>query len=415
MKKITLSLAAIALIATAAQADIKSKSFGGSASLFYGTSDANDNDLFDKGGAYGNAAIELHGSAAVGACDTCVTLNYGVTGVTSMGLEDTLVTNTWVGQTLSSHTTAKNFVGGKDLNDGIWIDTLNLAFHPLNGISNTVMVLGRQALDTPMVFTETWNIAKNTFDAAVAVNNDIVDTTLVAAWVGRSNGRDVVDRLNNTNNFVVGDLVHTDSISDDAFNRFLTNEGAYAFGAVTKAIPGIAAQAWYYIAPKIAKVAWLQADGSYQGFGLGAQYVYTDPNSGDTGSGYAVKIGYTYEGLGLSAAYSDMDKDLLTANNLDGSQSKLYTEAWWNYGRVGAADTTAYNIAATYDLKDVASFGLYYTDADKEGGNAGDLTEIAVTAGKSLGNLNLTLAYINAEKDGGSADNDIQVYATYKF
>ncbi len=431
MKKITMSLVAIALATTAAQADIKNESFGGSASLFYGTNDANDGDLFDKGTSYGNVGIQLGGTASVGACDTCVKLNYGVTGVSTMGLEDTLVSDTWAGQTIGFNDPKLSFPLGKgkgvNINDGVWIDTLNLSFQPLSGISNTTMVLGRQALDTPMVFTETWNIAKNTYDAAVAVNNDIVDTTLVAAWVGRSNGKDFLDKSKTALSYTgfmgddnaPGTNVYSDGISDNAFNRFLTDEGAYAFGAVTKAIPGIAAQAWYYIAPGAANVAWLQADGSYEGFGLGAQYVYTDPSAGDTGSGYAVKIGYNYEGLGLSAAYSDTDKDLLTAANLGGTQSKLYTEAWWNYGYVSAADVTAYNVSATYNVKDVASFGVYYTDADKAGGDAGDLTEIAVTAGKDLGNLNLTLAYVNS--DGTTDDNkkvdqnDIQVYATYKF
>jgi len=405
MKKIALSLAAIALIATAAQADIKSKSFGGSASLFYGTSDAGNNDLFNKNGAYGNAAVELHGAAAVGSCDTCVTLNYGVTGVSTLGLENTLVSNTWVGQKI-----------GTGINDGVWIDTLNLAFHPLNGVSNTVMVLGRQSLDTPMVFTETWNIAKNTFDAAVAVNNDIVDTTLVAAWVGRSNGRDLADGGAVPAATTPGQgVVDTDGISDNAFHRFLTNEGAYAFGAVTKVIPTVTAQAWYYIAPTVANVAWIQADTEIAGFGLGGQFVYTDPDGGSTGNGFAVKLGYNYEGLGLSAAYSSNDDKLVTAANLDGTQSKLYTEAWWNYGRVSQPDTDSYNVTATYDLKDVANFGLYYTNADKNGGNAGDLEEVAVTAGKDLGNLNLTLAYVNSKLDGGDSNNDIQVYANYKF
>jgi len=165
MKKITLSLAAIALIATAAQADIKSKSFGGNASLFYGTNDANNGDLFNKGTSYGNAAIHLGGAASVGACETCTTLNYGLTGVTTMGLENTLVSSTWV-----------NHMNG--LNDGVWIDTLNLTFNPLNGISNTTMVVGRQELATPMVFTETWNIAKNTYDAAVAVISLVISSSV---------------------------------------------------------------------------------------------------------------------------------------------------------------------------------------------------------------------------------------------
>ncbi len=430
MNKLQLSLIAVAMITTAATADISIKNVGGSAKLFYGTNDAGDNDFFNKQSSYGNVAVNINGSSSVGACDTCVTLNYGVTGVSTMGLEDTLVRNTWINQsvnTANANATAKPFatalgLPALNINDGVWIDTLNLAFHPLNGISNTVMVVGRQALDTPFVFTEKWNIAENTFDAAVVVNNDIVDTTLVGAWVGRSNGRDVVDQLTNANAFTLGQgVVSSDGISDNAYNRFLTDEGAYAFGAVTKLIPTVTAQAWYYIAPAVANTAWIQADTEYAGFGLGAQYVYTDPQAklnglgvNDSGAGYAVKLGYNYEGIGLSAAYSSMDDKLATAANLAGTQSKLYTEAWWGYGQVSQPDTDSFNVTATYSAEGIADLGVYYTNADHA--TAADFTEIAVTAGKDLGNLNLTAAYVNTDIDGAAdAQNDIQVYATYKF
>ncbi len=429
MNKLSLSLIAAAMLTSAAVADISIKNVGGEAKLFYGTTDAGDNDFFDKKGAYGNVGINLNGASSIGACNTCTTLNWGITGVSTMGLESTLVHNTWIDQSVTAGS-SKDFAGGLNINDGVWIDTLNLAFHPLDGISNTTLVLGRQALDTPFVFTEKWSIAQNTYDAAVAVNNDIVDTTLVGAWVGRSNGHDLLETKKNVlglgGSFANGALpggnasgnvvVASDGISDNAYNRFLTNEGAYAVGAVTKLIPMVTAQAWYYIAPSVAKVAWLQADTDYMGFGLGAQYVYNDlDGAADTGSGYAAKIGYNYEGLGLSAAYSDMDDKLTTASNLGGTQSKLYTEAWWNYGKVSSPNTTAFNVTATYDVPEIASLGVYYTDADKDGGNTGDLKEIAVTAGKDLGNLNITAAYVNAEVDGADATNDIQVYATYKF
>ncbi len=414
MKNLTLSLTAIALLSTAAVADMHLDKIGGEAKLFYGTNDANDGDFFNKGQSYGNVGVHVGGTSAVGSCATCTKLNFGVTGVSTMGLENTLVSNTWVGQSLSD----------KDINDGVWIDTLNLAFHPLDGITNTTLVLGRQALDTPLVFTEKWNIAENTYDAAVAVNNDIVDTTLVGAWVGRTNGIDVVK--GGYANTVTGQgVVRSDGISDNAFHRFLTDEGAYALGAVTKLIPMVTAQAWYYVAPKVANLAWIQGDTEYMGFGLGAQYVYTDPQAAksETGSGYAVKLGYNLEGLGLSASYSDMDEDLMTATNLGGTQSKLYTEGWWTYGEVSQKDTTAFNVSATYDIPEIANLGVYYTNADHGSDAKPDFQEIAVTAGKDLGNLNLTLAYVNSDHDGDKdatgkeidAQNDIQVYATYKF
>jgi len=428
MKKFTLSLVAIATITSASVADISIRNVGGEAKLFYGTSDANDGDFFDKKASYGNVGVNLRGASSVGSCATCTTLNWGVTGVSTMGLEDTLVHNTWINQSVTGGS-SKNFAGGNNINDGIWIDTLNLAFHPLDGISNTTLVLGRQTLDTPFVFTEKWNIAQNTYDAAVAVNNDIIDTTLIGAWVGRSNGHDFTSKraqaLGLGGNFAGGKLpagssagnvvVSSNGISDNEFDRFLTNEGAYAFGAITKLIPSIVAQAWYYIAPSVAKVAWFQADTNYMGFTLGGQYVYNDVDAlSDTGSGYAAKIGYNYEGLGISAAYSDMDDKLTTASNLGGTQSKLYTEAWWGYGQVSQPDTTAFNVTATYDIPGIASLGAYYTNADHE--TAADFTEIAVTAGHDFDNLNITAAYVNTDIDGQKdATNDIQVYATYKF
>ena len=414
MKKISLSLAAIAMIATVAQAEIKSESFGGSASLFYGTNDAGNGDLFNKGTSYGNTAINLGGVASVGSCDTCTKLNYGLTGVSTMGLQHTLVSNTWVDQ---EYTT--NSGGGLKIDDAIWIDTLNLTFTPLDGISNTTLVVGRQALATPMAFTETWNIAKNTFDAIVAVNGDIEKTTLVGAWVARSNGFGVLGTTSPSSAGADG-TVRARNISG-GFERFLTDEGAYAFGAVTELIPAVTAQAWYYIAPSTTNVAWLQAETEYAGFSLGGQFGMLDARDNSDGNAMAVKLGYSYEGLGLGVAYSQVEALTGTAaavgfKNLAGLQSSLYTEAWWNYGVVGESDTDTVSASATYGIADIADLGLFLTLADNGTTNK-TMQEIAVTASKSIENLDVTLAYINADFDeaGVDAQNDIQAYFTYNF
>jgi len=393
MNKLSLSLVAVAMLTSAAVADISSKEFGGSASLFYGTNDADKGDFFNKGQSYGNAAVQLGGAANVGSCDTCVTLNYGVTGVTTMGLENTLVGDTWVDH-------------GDDLNDGVWIDTLNLTFNPLDGISNTTMVVGRQALATPMVFTETWNIAKNTYDAIVAVNSDITDVTLVGGWVGRSN-------------IAGGSTVKAENIGD-GFSQFLTKEGAYAFGAVTKLIPTMTTQAWYYVAPSTANVGWLQAETEYAGFSLGGQYGMLDGADDSDGNAMAVKLGYDYEGIALGASYSTVDKMTGTSGalgfvNLGGAQTPLYTAGWWDVGSQGASDTDAYTLTAEYALEGVADLGLFYTNWENQ--TSGDaVNEITVTAGKSFGYLDATLAFINTDADDtADAVNDIQAYFTYNF
>jgi len=402
------------MIATVAQAEIKSESFGGSASLFYGTNDASNGDLFNKGTSYGNTAINLGGVASVGSCDTCTKLNYGLTGVSTMGLQHTLVSNTWVDQ---EYTT--NSGGGLKIDDAIWIDTLNLTFTPLDGISNTTLVVGRQALATPMAFTETWNIAKNTFDAIVAVNGDIEKTTLVGAWVARSNGFGVLGTTSPSSAGADG-TVRARNISG-GFERFLTDEGAYAFGAVTELIPAVTAQAWYYIAPSTTNVAWLQAETEYAGFSLGGQFGMLDARDNSDGNAMAVKLGYSYEGLGLGVAYSQVEALTGTAaavgfKNLAGLQSSLYTEAWWNYGVVGESDTDTVSASATYGIADIADLGLFLTLADNGTTNK-TMQEIAVTASKSIENLDVTLAYINADFDeaGVDAQNDIQAYFTYNF
>ncbi len=382
MRRVSLSLAAVAAVAVLAQADIKSESFDGSASLFYGTNDASNGDLFDKGTSYGNAAVEFGGVSSVG--DGSVKLNYGVTGVSTMGLENTLVSSTWV-----THTDA--------LNDGVWIDTLNLTFNPLDSLSNSAMVVGRQELATPMVFTETWNIARNSYDAAVFVNNDIKETTLVGGWIGRSN-------------VAGGSTVKVANIGN-GFSKFLTDEGAYAAGLVTGLIPATTVQAWYYVAPAVAHITWAQADAEIVGLSIGAQFGNWDPEAGDGGNGFGVKLGYEIAGLGLSAAYSSVEEGASFVN-LGGAQTPLYTAGWWDVGSQGLSDTDAFNVTATYAIKDVADLGIYYTSWD----DGSTTNEIAATAGTSLGNLDVTLAYIYTDiETADDAVSDVQVYTTYNF
>ena len=229
---------------------------------------------------------------------------------------------------------------------------------------------------------------------------------MVAAWVGRSN-------------IAGASTVNVANIGDN-FSTFLTNEGAYAFGAVTKLIPTVTAQAWYYIAPGVANVGWLQAETEIAGFSLGAQYGMLDGDDNSDGNAIGVKIGYNYEGLGLSAAYSTVDKMTGTSGalgfvNLGGAQTPLYTAGWWNVGGQGAQDTDAYNVTATYTVEGVADLGLYYTNWENQTTNNA-VNEIALTAGKSFGNLDVTLAYINTDDDTAADKvNDIQAYLTYNF
>jgi len=291
----------------------------------------------------------------------------------------------------------------------------------------TTLKVGRQALDTPFAFTETWSLAQNTFDAAVVFNQDIQDTTLVAAYVGRGNGAGFEET---TTEFGV-----TRDASDGTspFGTYY-DAGAYAFGAITSAIPNTTFQAWYYDVVSTAQAWWLQADVDLKdivdGVSVGVQYAGMTPDSSlktlkdpvtDDSSAIAIKVSGNVEGIALSAAYSTVDsgKALPIANTATHfNQSKLYTEAWWNYGHVGRAGTDSFNITAEYSMEDVADFGLYFTNADHESTDTkGDLTEVTVTAAKSYGAVDTQVAYIVAKdaKKDAKFHNTLQLYLTYNF
>ena len=163
---------------------------------------------------------------------------------------------------------------------------------------------------------------------------------------------------------------------------------------------------------------------------------------------WAVKAGVEFKGFKVTGAYSSSDVGNVGFANVGGAQSKLYTEAWWNYGYVSNPDTDAYNVAVEYSWADVADFGAYYTHSEFNGNddvafvNVGlntadiekddEMDEIAVTASKSFGAFDATIAYVYTDADNlnwkdennnGHRDsnedadsfNTIQFYLTYNF
>jgi len=419
MKLVKMSLAAAVMLGASAFA-IDNVKVSGDAKLYYGTdnqdaaSAAVSDDLFDQGNSYADTALRLSVTA-----DLTKNVSMGATAyaISTLGLENNLVANTWTG----GHDTL--------VEDSAWMGELWLA----GTMGKTTLKVGRMELDTPLAFSEKWSIVPNTFDAAVVINQDIPDTTIVAAWVGKSNGADV----RNTS----ASVADRDGILRDGakFGTFMEN-GAYVAGIVNNSFKPLVAQAWYYNIGMVADAYWLQADIDCQlvkGVKIGAQYADIDPkkdgvltNAAQDSSAYAFKLAYQgIEGLNVSAAYSKTDdtgtvqiQNVAAGANSTG-QSKLYTETWWTYGYVGYKDTEAFNVTAEYDLKDVAKFGVYYTTTDNDiAGDTHTLDEVAVTATKSFGALETTLAYISTDAgdlndNDGTADryDSVQAYLTLKF
>lgn len=433
MKLVKMSLAAAVLLGASAFA-IDNVKVSGDAKLYYMTNDAGDSDLFDKDSSAADTALRLSVTG-----DLTKNVSFGVTGyaVSTLGLENNLVSNTWTGahglQTGTGNPFLNSELGGVQVDDQAWIGEMWVA----GTMGKTTAKLGRMELDTPLAFSEKWSIVPNTFDAAVLINQDIPDTTLVGAWVGKGNGVNAIGVATSgvaaiNNSTLIGDNVV--GLGAD-FNTFLS-DGAYAVAIVNNSFKPLTAQAWYYNVQNVADAYWLQADINCQlvkGLTIGAQYADISTKglldgAGDS-SAYAFKLGYAgVENLSVSAAYSKADDEgtlkvaNVATNNLGGAQSKLYTEAWWNYGYVGAPDAEAWNLTAEYDIKDVVKVGAYYTNVtDAFSYNSldkVDMQEITLSATKSFGPLDASLVYISTDADdqnNGSQYNTLQAYLTLNF
>ncbi len=464
MKFTKMSLVAALLIGSSAFA-LENVKVSGDANLYYQTTDGasgydkakgrTSGDLFSKDSSAADVAVNLNVTADVLSNDlVSVSAGAGYTVLTTLGLENNFVSNvvggahtatTGTGADYGQVDTAPNTpLGGAKVENASWFKEAWIAATS----GKTTAKLGRMALDTPLAFTETWTAEQNTFEAAVVINQDIPDTILVGAYVGNGNGTEGFGQKGGSNiNPVAGDISLASAAVVNANGKFTTygQAGAYAAGIINNSVKALTVQAWYYDVTHTANAYWLQADLDASDLGvkglvLGAQYsginVYKTVNVGgttplikkkDVSSGvYAVMAGYTVEDMAtIKLAYSSVDKDhsagFNTATAAGTAQSKLYTEAWWNYGKVTQADTVAYNVTVTSPVNGMFDLGAYYTYVDqaKETG-AGDMTEFTVTAGKSYGPLDLTLAYINTQlgkKNGKTQDatNTVQVYATVNF
>ena len=174
MKFLKISLIAALALGSSAYA-LDNIKFEGDTRFFYGTQTQEWNDfnkdasLFQKESSYADAALRLNFTG-----DLAKDISMGVTAlaITTLGT-DGIADGRWSG----SHSTT-------DDNVEAWISDLWIS----GTYGKTTGTLGRMELQTPLIFTETWSIDTNTFEAGMITNEDIPSTTITAAFIGKSNG-----------------------------------------------------------------------------------------------------------------------------------------------------------------------------------------------------------------------------------
>ena len=401
---------------------IENVKISGDAKLYYATDDSEKTvngvtgtgGLFNQDSSAAQAALNLNLTA-----DLLENVSAGVTftALSTLGLENNLVGNVWEAQTAGF---ASDY----------WFSEAWVA----STMGKTTAKLGRQTLDTPLVFTETWSIAQNTFESAVLINQDLPDTTLVGAFVGTSNsGAGILGAGGAGYGSVVSAPVVGNG--DSRYSQFggLGN-GAYAYGIVNNSMKELTAQLWYYDVVSVATAIWASADLDMDGILAGLQYTTLDANAlADTGDATAVMLGYAMKDVAtIKVAYSMTDDKVGAGQNVAGAKSKLYTEMWWNYGQITQADTDTLLISAEGKVSDIDLFASYVmADHGTASGN-NTVSELAISATKSYGPLDTSVVFINADYDNTlnttgiasayqtgantkNANNIVQVYLTYNF
>jgi len=429
MKFTKLSLVAAMLIGSSAFA-IDNTKVSGNVKLFYGTMDSDSVDatyastakgeepgLFDSTGSYGDVAVDLELTT-----DLTKGVSAGVkaTYITTLGLENNIVDNTWSNAHGVTANSAASFAAGQQLDDSMFVGEAWIA----GTAFDTTLKVGRQALDTPLAFTESWGVAQNTFEAAVLINQSIPDTTLVGTYVGKSNGSadDVETALHL--NTISGAQAGYVSV-DGKFNTF-GSDGVYVAGIINNSIKPLTVQAWYYDLQQLATAYWLQADLNLDGVLAGAQYAVVDADTTDDDEAYSIMLGYDMKDVAtVKVAYSSVDDKGATgyvANVATTTkQSKLYTEMWWYYGLVSSTGADSMSLSVEGSVANIDLFaGFYFTDIETPGVDT-EVTEVALTASKSYGPVDTTLALLyDDEEDKLAPANDVkttslQVYLTYNF
>ncbi len=403
MKFTKLSLAALVAMGIASSASaVENVKVDGSIKLWYQTTDttsvsgetssaASKNDgLLKQNSSTGDLAAALRVTG-----DLTKKVGFGMTmnAVSTLGLENNLVS----GEAVTAGAAGSNGgLNGTDRNP-YWLGEAYFTYKA----GKTIAKIGRQTLDTPLAFTETWNAAPNTFEAAVLVNQDLPDTTLVAAYVARGNGNNndlavngstlnasgtFTSYHNNSTTLKAVAAATGNAAAISAANASDDHGGAYAAGLVNKSIPGLTIHPVYYNVTDTATAGWI--DVTYTGLPMvkvEALYAYVDA-AGVTNKflkalgvedrktdAYAAKVSGTFAGVNVGASYSNVSEGVFpianTATNF--TKTKIYTASILSDGRIAAQpDVSAWKLEAStsiagFDLG--ASYATYDVKANNKG------------------------------------------------
>jgi hypothetical protein len=426
MKKTLVSIAAASLIVTSAMAADKGIDIvtTGQAVVYYETNtndaDASDTELFDRGSSKANVGIQLNLDADL---KNGFTFGSQLSYLGTAGLEGNLVSDTVQ-------------YNGTKLDDSSISEQIALSkIFIAKKIANTTVKIGRQELPkslSPFAFSEGWSVFKNTFEAILAVNSDIPDTTLVGAYVTAGN------TAGNTASFATFD--NTAGVDGTQ------SGGIYMLTAQNKSIPMTTVTATYYDAANLvadasdnnqtagASVMWLDVKVASKdlpmglNFGLQAGTVASEAKQDssaatyDDTSAYGLKVGMKpIKALALSAAYTSVnDGTTGIVNLITGNKTPLYTQMIANQSLI-YQDNNTMMLKGVYNTGDYGKIIAVASMTDDASSADVDYTEFDLAYKIKAGNVNYLAAYVHQTWDRASGStakesaDKIRLVARYNF
>jgi len=361
--------------------------FNGQAVVYFQTVEAGNGDLFEQANNAAAAGIQL--GATTKSLMGPIGAGVELTGLSSVGLEQDVVSKLMQSAT-------------GDLTGAAITQAYLTA-----GLGNTSIKVGRQQLPkslSPFAFSEGWNVFKNTFEAALVVNSDLPDTTLVYAYVTRSNSsKGPLSDFAKIN--ANGDMVHM-------------------ITAQNKSISGLTLTGSYYLAPDFTpaddlSVVWGDAKFAMGGYSValqGGSVLAEDAlgaGSKDT-TAFGAKVGASFGMFDTSVSYSTVDDGSVPIHNLGtGVKTPLYTQMILNQGRIKSDNDTVVLRASAKALggKFMAAYDITTDNSAAEN----DSTELDVVYKTNVGNVTLLAGYVLVTQDKAEDTNVVRVWGRYNF
>ncbi len=276
-------------------------------------------------------------------------------------------------------------------------------------LGKTAFKLGRQELEknlSPFAFSESWNIFKNSFDALVIRNKDVESTTLLGAFIHKSNGELTgTPGLMNLGNFR--------GIGDET-----NNKGLYLLTAKNDALEKLPITLSYYkLLGQDLSVVW--ADGKFNYLEalkveVQAGSMMDSATNADNTNAYGLKASGQVSNINLFTAYSHVNNGTRELRNLGtGIKTPLYTQLILNQNFISTSnDTVVFGSSLPIGT---GVFAVKYNMTNDNSVNNIDYNELDVTYKFDAFNTKMLLAYVMQDPSNTKKNNLLRVWSRYNF